>query len=641
MKMSILEIGYKNIRKITELKLSFVRKDGVIIKNNFIMMANGTGKTTTMTLIKGLLDGTATEWPVDTVRSFAPTTINADSGEFSITVKFDDKQYKYFLVFDYKKGTVVIETSAIPKGRETGIKLPEAVKGIFTPEFVRRFVFDGEQAAKSMDSSSNEAEETIKYLYRLDKLDEIIALNKRLLVEIQDAEGNKGSTSSLSNLRTRQAQVSEKKERLLKRIDSLRKSIKDYEAEKKEKEEQREEIDKNYDRLNKEKNDISEEQTKNKAEIDRQIDEIIRLIKSPYLISEEFCERMYSLGNSMTKLKLPKTISKDFFVELANAQICVCDRCISEKEKGAILKNAERYLGGDQQSVLNTIKSSLVNSIYDLRLNDAFEELGKLREQTNRLNTRYAGNEDKLLQAGGERAKELQNRIDKLIGEIGISTSELQKIESKDEFDEQLTEDNNIHKADLEYRKYEQKIASATRTNTALRKKEIIESLVLSIKEQATAELKRELIQKTNEKLQKVIDDDYIEIENIDRYIKLKGRAGASEGQTLGIAYCFLGTLFEDAELEFPFIIDSPTGKMDFDKRQAVADIIAGAFNQMVAFVQSAEVERFADRFYNKTDTQYLTIIASPQEKGVEVHEGKEFFDCYQREHKGDENNAF
>lgn len=41
----------------------------------------------------------------------------------------------------------------------------------------------------------------------------------------------------------------------------------------------------------------------------------------------------------------------------------------------------------------------------------------------------------------------------------------------------------------------------------------------------------------------------------IDRYIKLKGRDGASEGQTLRIAYCFLGTLFEDSELEFPFII--------------------------------------------------------------------------------------
>lgn len=45
MKMSILGIEYKNIRKIADLKLSFVDATGNVINNNFIMMANGTGKT--------------------------------------------------------------------------------------------------------------------------------------------------------------------------------------------------------------------------------------------------------------------------------------------------------------------------------------------------------------------------------------------------------------------------------------------------------------------------------------------------------------------------------------------------------------------------------------------------------------------
>lgn len=52
MKMSILEFEYKNIRKISSLRISFLNNDGDVIKNNFVMMANGTGKTTTMTLIK-------------------------------------------------------------------------------------------------------------------------------------------------------------------------------------------------------------------------------------------------------------------------------------------------------------------------------------------------------------------------------------------------------------------------------------------------------------------------------------------------------------------------------------------------------------------------------------------------------------
>lgn len=638
MKMSILGIEYKNIRKISELKLSFVDANGKSIKNNFVMMANGTGKTTTMELIKGLMDGSAADWSAKKIKTFAPTTSHSDVGVFSIAVKFDERQYKYFLYMNYKTGTANIKTTTTTLGgMEDGRHLPDALKGIFTPEFVRRFVFDGEQAEKTMDSSSNEAEETIRYLYRLDELDEIIATNQRILSEIQDAEGSKGSKSSLSNLRTRQEGVKTTISKLQKRAAHLRKGIKTFEDERKEKITQRDALDKNYETLNQEKQEILNLQQHNKDSIDAQISEIIRLSKSPYLISQEFCDRMYGLGSSMTKLKLPKTISKDFFVELAHAKDCICGRCIGESEKKTILENAEKYLGSDQQSVLNAIKSSLMACSYDSSLSDAFTELSKLREEANRLQTRLNTNAEKLLKAGGEEAAKLKARTDELEKYIAVSKYQLDIIESKDENNEELTEDNNLYKAQLLYKDYEHKIASATRTNAALYRKEVVESLVFAIKEQATAELKKEIIRKANEKIQKVITDDFIEIDNIDRYIKLKERSGASQGQTLGIAYCFLGTLFEDSELEFPFIIDSPTGSMDFDKREAVADIIPKVFNQMISFVQSAEVKRFADRFYDNPDAQYLTIVVSPSSGMVEVHEGIDFFDSYQQKHKGDE----
>lgn len=638
MKMSILEFEYKNIRKISSLQISFRDNDGGVIKNNFVMMANGTGKTTTMTLIKGLLDGSAAKWSTDYVKSFSPTTTTGDNGEFSITVKFDEKQYKYFLSLDYVHGTAKIETLAPPKGRETGLRLPEAIKGIFTPEFVSRFVFDGEQAKKSMDRTSNEADETIRYLYRLDELDEILAMNMNILTEIQNAEGgSKGTNSSLSNLRSRQKKVRDHITSLEKKQKQLNADIARLSQDKTEKEKQRQELDKNYEALNKEKNEIIAEQEKNRGSIDVKVTEIVSLVKTPYLVSEALCERMYELGAAMKKLKLPKSSSKDFFTELAHAEKCVCDRCIGEKERAAILKNAERYLGSDHQAVLNTIKSVLMGSAHDERLVNAFEELGKLQEQKTRLNARFADVEDKLIKAGGPQVEQLQREIEDIISKISAAKTQLQVIESKDENDETLTEENNLHKARRADADYEVKIASTTKTNAALKKKNIVHGLIDEIKVQATKALKHEIIKKANEKIHRVITDDFIEIDNIDGYIKLKDRDGASEGQTLSIGYCFLGTLFEDAELEFPFVIDSPTGKMDFDKRQAVADIIPVVFNQMIAFVQSAEVERFADRFYKNPNAQYLTVVASKETGEVVVHKGIDFFDSYQREHKGDE----
>lgn len=638
MKMSILELEYKNIRKISSLQISFRNDTGGVIKNNFVMMANGTGKTTTMTLIKGLLDGSAKNWPVDYVKSFAPTTTTGDKGEFSITVKFDEKQYKYFLSLDYVNGIAKIETQAPPKGRETGLLLPTAIKGIFTPEFVSRFVFDGEQAKKSMDRTSNEADETIRYLYRLDELDEILAMNMNILTEIQNAEGGStGTRGSLSNLRSRQKKVRDHIASLEKKQKQLNGDIARFSQEKIEKEKQRQELDKNYEALNKEKNEVIAEQEKNRGNVDVKITEIVSLVKTPYLVSEGLCNRMYEFGDAMKKLKLPKSSSKDFFTELAYAEKCVCDRCIGEKERDAILKNAERYLGSDHQAVLNNIKSVLMGSTYDERLVAAFEELGKLQEQKTRLNARFADVEDKLIKAGGPQVEQLQSEIEVLIGQISSAQTQLKIIESKDEDDETLTEENNLHKARRADAEYEVKIASTTKTNAALRKKNVVQDLVNEIKTQSTAALKEEIIKKANDKISRVIKDDYIEIESIDGYIKLKDREGASDGQTLSIGYCFLGTLFEEAELEFPFVIDSPTGKMDFDKRQAVADIIPVVFNQMIAFVQSAEVKCFADRFYKNTDTQYLTIVASKDTEEIAIHKGIAFFDSYQRETTGGE----
>lgn len=638
MKMSILEIEYRNIRKINELKISFLDKNGGIIKNSFIMMANGTGKTTTMTLLKGLFDGTAPSWGMDRIKSFAPTMTGAEQGEFAVTVKFDEKRYKYVLVLDYKAGTAEINTIASAVGgRESGRRLPESIRAIFTPEFVRRFIFDGEQAAKTLDSSSNEADETIKYLYRLDELDEIIAANQKILTDIQNAEGNNGSTRSIGILRTKQDKKSATIKRLKDSRDSLHADINALEEEKNAKEEQRNNIDKNYEQLNQEKLEILRDIDQNKGAINTSIAEILGLIKSPYLLSPELCGRMRDLGNSMTRLKLPKSSSREFFVELANAEKCVCDRCIGQAEKEAILRNAEKYLGSDQQAVLNTVKSTLMSSEYDDRLSVEFKNLSVLQEKGNRLDTLLNNNEEKLIRAGGDEAESLHARINELIEEISVSEAKLKTIESRDDSDEQLTADNNLHKAEREFQYYEEQIAKATRTNAALRKKKIVEELVQAIRERATVDLKAEIVRKANEKLRQVITDDFIEIESIDRYIKLKKRDGASEGQTLSIAYCFLGTMFEDSELEFPFVIDSPTGKMDFEKREAVADIIPQVFNQMVAFVQSAEVERFADRFYQNENSQYITIIASPSGNSVEVHTGIKYFDSYQREHKGDE----
>lgn len=638
MKMSFLYFEYKNIRKFKDLKISFVDQNNNVIKNTFLMMGNGTGKTTSMSLIKGLLDGSAEKWDSDRVKSFAPINRTKNGGSFSIAIKFDERKYIYKLNLNYEEGKAYIETTALPKGKEKGLILPEALNGVFSPEFVRRFVFDGEQAAKSLDSTSNEAEETIKYLYRLDKLDEILALNQRILQDIQSAEGGKrGTDSSIKNLNSRKEKIEKALAELIIKQAELRKEEQELTDSLKVKDKQKADLDGKNKELNNEKVEIEKLQKENAGKIDVKISEILSILKSPARVSKKLCDDMLLLGNSMKKRKLPKSISKDFFKELADAPKCVCGRCIGENEKEQILKNAEQYLGSDQQAVLNEIKSSLMASEYDEALVNAYAELKELLEERKKLEQRHLTNAEKLLKAGGKNAQELQDSIKDLSEKIGVVRSRLATIESNDELDDSLTSLNNIAKAEKEISEYEGQIASATRTHIALERKNIVEEIIQKIKNAATNALKEEILRKTNEKLSLVIKDDVIEVENIDKYIKLKGKSGASEGQTLSIAYCFLGTLFEDSELEFPFVIDSPCGSMDLSKRKAIADIVPDVFNQLIAFVTSAEVDQFANQFYDNSNAQFITIIASVDSDEIEYHEGKEFFDSYQRTHKEEE----
>ena len=633
MKMSILYFEYKNIRKFNNLKIPFVDHNDNIIKNTFLMMGNGTGKTTSMSLIKGLLDGSAANWSSDKIKSFAPINKIEKEGYFSIAVKFNDRKYIYKLNLYYEQGKASIETTALPKGKEKGLILPEALNGVFSPEFVRRFVFDGEQAVKSLDSSSNEAEETIKYLYRLDKLDEILALNQKILQDVQSVEGGKrGTDGSIKNLNSRKSKIEEVLSVLLDEQAELKKKEKELDDSLKVKKQQRDDLDRKNEELNNEKVEIEKLQKENSGNIDVKIGKILAILKSPARVSKKLCDDMLLLGNSMKKLKLPKSISKDFFNKLADAPRCICGREIGEHEKTQILKNADQYLGSDQQAVLNEIKSSLIASEHDDALAIAYKGLNELLEERVKLNQRYLVNEDKLLKAGGKNAQELQDSIILLSQKIGAVKSRLTTIESNDETDDSLTSLNNIIKAKKEIAEYESQIASATRTHIALKRKNIVEEIIQKIKSVATDGLKEEILRKTNEKLKTVITDDVIEVENIDRYIKLKGKDGASEGQTLSIAYCFLGTLFEDSELEFPFVIDSPCGSMDLSKRKAIADIVPEVFNQLIAFVTSAEVDQFANQFFDNSDAQFITIITSVDNDEIEFREGKKFFDSYQRE---------
>ena len=76
--------------------------------------------------------------------------------------------------------------------------------------------------------------------------------------------------------------------------------------------------------------------------------------------------------------------------------------------------------------------------------------------------------------------------------------------------------------------------------------------------------------------------DEQIVVERIDGNLVLQGRSGASEGQTLAIAYAYICSLFEHSSFDFPFVVDSPAASMDLDVRREVAAVIPQLFKQLL-----------------------------------------------------------
>ncbi len=180
-----------------------------------IQMPNGTGKTTTLNLIRAALTGEAQNWDGDQVNQYKRRDSDIPVGKFILRLSVDDKPLTFDLKLDFSEGGVIYRTTSPATGGVVdGWKPPVSVRRFLTERFVNLFVFDGELANKMLDSKQARAEEAIDALCQLELLEEI-----RNVAEIhwQQATKEKGAktASGLTWWRTRKDVLEEKYNKLL------------------------------------------------------------------------------------------------------------------------------------------------------------------------------------------------------------------------------------------------------------------------------------------------------------------------------------------------------------------------------------------------------------------------------------------
>ena len=635
MEICILGWSYKNIRRFGDLKIDLSPNLMTLPKVSLIMMRNGTGKTTTIHLIRAVLNGTASSWSPKQIREFKPQNSEVSEGEFSLSVRFDGDIYHYSLLLDYNRGTARYLTSRVSNtggGQEEGRNLPSSLNGVFDVEqFVNRFIFDGEQARKTLSSSSTEAENAVKYLYRVDKLED---LKRRVntIVARKQAEGARGATAqSVRNNKTRMENKERVYQELVNKLDRTNSEINTLEERKNRCISRKAELLLSDDRIKQQVEQQKRKQAERQSDLVSCFTTIKARMREPYRVNPVFDKLLQDLANNMQTLKLPKTTAREFFRELSLKSHCICGRPIGEAEKRSILANAEEYLGEEDLVAINAIKDRIRNYQLSDDLQNAIQEMCHAKDDLEDI----ASTMQRLqLQLNGDAQREAEIIDDEL---RGIE----RELEEKKEIRELLnanssmpgaTEQNCIAIAKKAYLEAKDNYNVALGTYEFTRKADILTGYLDDIRAATLSKLKDTIIEKTNEKVSQILTDEHIIVERIDGNLVLQGRSGASEGQTLAIAYAYICSLFEHSSFDFPFVVDSPAASMDLDVRREVATVIPQLFKQLVIFVTSGEIAGFAEKMYQLDGVSYFTVEGEHNGQPAKCTLGQEYFSTYQSE---------
>lgn len=585
-----------------------------------IQMPNGTGKTTTMALLRAAFSHET--FTPDRVKGFRQDDATT-SGLFELTLSVDGKLYRVQLRFDFEGGTCAYwtaRTGLSGGGLEEGWLLPSDLRRLFTQEFVRLFVFDGELAKEIRTVGRDRAASAIKTLYKINLLAELEQRVSTLVAAEQERASSVSTATEqrgVNRWKNVVAQCKQRASQLTTEIARLQREQNDAVARQTElnaKLSSRITADASLrqraDALKAERQDIEKQVLEDTVQA-------LSTFRVPPKLAERVLDRLHALGAKLNHLKLPKTISSEFFRELAQQERCVCGRTISDAEAKTILERADLYLADDQIAVINKMKLALRECKAD---DAAFEETAEVLKKALRLKLENSRALDQvqldLVEAGDTEVEAWRAELQQIANKLPMLDEKLERASTREPTRQRslgCTDENNLPMCEAELKRCESKLATATNTRNFTHQAGVTRRLLAQLISRSLDGLREHVRAATNEKLEVLAPSEALRVAKIGGALELEAsglaqKEGVSEGQSLAVAYAFLTSLLADAPYRLPFIVDSPAVSLDTQVRREVGELIPDLFGQMIMFVISSEREGFADAFYNRQGVRFLTI---------------------------------
>lgn len=601
-----------------------------------LQMPNGTGKTTTMALIRAALNGSVGD--EISVRSLRGSDSDAD-GWFELDILVDAERFTLVITFDFRTGAAFFYTDTASEGRERGHNIPRLLKQTLGRGATELFVFDGELAARMIDDGADAADASIEALYGTDKLQDVVSQIEGLKTKRKNQVKDTTTASSrehvdkaereadeaaivLARLETEKGKLDKELAAIAKRTEEIR-SL-------------REKLGLNDERIKEEQARISEARVIALGDLARNSDDAIASFRSPLSVDPTFGERLRKLSETLETRNLPRS-SKSFFRIIADRERCICGRTLADEQRDHIRQHADDHLGEEEVTVINEIRYQLSAAPSpDQRfpevvahLRDADERLQTAEQDQNRL-------DDEKRQAGEEEIEALRKEEAELAKQQVVKQNALRLLTQRPDRFEDVDWKTNLEACRRTYKDRKRRFETAAGTRQYVRAADLLIRATTESRRLAKAKLRERVTARTNVNLDRILTNELLRVERIEGRLHIVGenalaKDSASEGQKLAVCYAFLTALLADAPFRLPFVVDSPAVSLDLTLRETVGRLIPPLFDQLIVFVISSEREGFADTFRNRDDTAFLTISVERDSGEISVSQDKAAFFSFQR----------
>ena len=640
-------------------QVSFLKDGQNSYPVSLIQMPNGTGKTTTLELLRAALSGdaltgkgSAQEWDADKVQSYKKRNSQSSRGRFQIILICDTRRLTITMDFDFDDGIVRYSTT-LPSGNREGFHPPRDVMKFFEANFVNFFVFDGELAAQLLDQEHTKAQDVIKDLFQLnlfpDLTDRIEGYwkEKTEQVGVTQQKGLTRRRNRANNLRNLLKQRKKLKELKNTNYKKKKKELTRKEELFEEALAEREEV---KDQLYQADIKLQEAQSR----VDLSVNNVLDEMRNPHSLSSSFATRMITLKDSLDRAKLPESAAREFFEELADEAECVCGRPIDDDTIRSHIKGrAKRYMGSDDVSLLNQLKGDVANLVgteidsHEVGLKNKISALDKARRQEEISRTARDAIKNKAV-ADDPELEKVEQEINKLKDILQKFEGFLKRFEAPDDTSRRDEDTWSIQALERRLKDAEHQLAKATNTLELKTKGDLLAKIINKAHDKAKQEISVDLCKEANKRIKGLMPSNAIRIQKITQSLVLQGQEAGSVGETLSIGYAFLATLFNGTEHQLPFIVDSPANPIDLEVRSNVAQLVPKLSHQFIAFTISSEREGFLPSLETASadgDIQYITMFRKDMQSDNELNgehveesidgwcvHGKTYFEGFQLE---------